>query len=83
MIRAAASEILTRVFCSDDGNLEPAFAQFILKLDFPPSDHQRIEELSAKAHEGALTSVEPSELEAYLHVNDFVAIVKSKARLSL
>jgi hypothetical protein len=83
MIRTTETDILSRIIAPDDGDLEPGLAQYILKLDFPPKDHQRIEELSAKAQDGALTPEEESELEGYLHVNDFLAIVQSKARLSV
>jgi len=83
MIRATETDILSRIIAPDDGNLEPGLAQYILKLDFPQSDHRRIDELSSKAQDGALTPEEESELEGYLHVNDFLAIVQSKARLSL
>ena len=83
MIRATETDILSRIIAPDDGDLEPGLARYILKLDFPPADHKRIDELSAKAQDGALTPEEELELEGYLHINDFLAIVQSKARLSL
>jgi len=83
MIRASETDILSRIIAPDDGDLEPGLAQYILKLDFPASDHKRIEELSAKAQEGTLTTEEESQLEGYLRVNEFLAIVQSEARMSL
>jgi hypothetical protein len=83
MIRATKTDILSRIIAPDHGELEPRLAEYILKLDFPASDHRRIDELSTQALEGALSSEEESELEGYLHINDFLAIVQSKARLSL
>ncbi|MBV8076429.1 MAG: hypothetical protein JO284_08530 [Planctomycetaceae bacterium] len=38
---------------------------------------------SAKAQEGTLTKAERAELEEYLRVSDLLALLQSKARLSL
>jgi hypothetical protein len=77
------SSILSRVIQADAGNLPHDLARYVLTLDFPPADHQRIAELSAKAQAGALTDEEQAELDAYLRVNNFLMIVRSKARMSL
>ena len=55
----------------------------ILKLDFDPEDHERVEMLSAKAQKGSLTPQERAELEEYIRVNNELMILQSKARLSL
>ena len=58
-------------------------ARHILDLDFPPADHKRYEELSAKAQQGTLTATEEAELDEYLDVNDLLTIMKAKAYISL
>ena len=77
------SEILTRVIDPGNGNMSPEVARFFLGLDFSATDHERMVELSSKVQEGALTSDEEAELDGLLNVNDFLAIIQSKARRSL
>lgn len=77
------SAILERVIEPNRGDLSPDVAKYILKLDFPPQDHARYHLLAEKAQEGGLTDQEQAELDDYLSVNAFLAIVQSKARVSL
>ena len=77
------SAILTRVIDPEHGTMSPEVAQFFLGLDFAPLDHQRMAELSSTAQEGTLTPEEEAELDGLLNINDFLAIVQSKARRSL
>lgn len=74
--------ILERVIEPAQGNLAPELARYILKLDFPPSDHERYAMLADKAQEG-LNPKEQAELDDYLSVNAFLAVIQSKARHSL
>jgi hypothetical protein len=67
----------------DRANLTPEAARAILKLDFDPEDHQRVDELSAKAQKGTLTPQERAELEEYIRVGYELAVLQSRARLSL
>ena len=83
MSAGTESAILTRVIDPENGNMPPEVARFFLRLDFSPSDHQRMAELSSKAQDATLTSDEEAELDGLLNVNDFLAIVQSKARRSL
>ena len=76
-------ELLDRVFEPSAGTFSPELARQVLKVHFPASDHARYEELSAKAQEGDLSSDEQSELDDYLNLNDFLAILKAKAQASL
>jgi hypothetical protein len=64
-------------------DLSPEAARSILRLDFPAADHRRVEALSAKASTGNLTDAERSQLDEYLRVANLLAILQSKARLSL
>ena len=47
------------------------------------SGRQRVQELSAKANEGALSETETEELDNYLNVGRALEFIKAKARLSL
>lgn len=77
------STILERVIDPRRGGFPPELARQILKLDFPPEDHARYQELSQRAQDGTLTPGERTELEDYLNVNDFLTILKAKADTSL
>jgi hypothetical protein len=63
--------------------MTPELARYLLGLDFASADHERIAALSARAQDGALSPEEEAELDGYLHVNDLLAILQSKARQSL
>lgn len=78
-----ASAIWSRVVNPERGNLAPEAARALLKLDFAPEDHRRANELSEKAQRGALTPEERAELEEFIRVGNELAVLQSKARLSL
>ena len=80
MVQASAIE---RIIQPSQGSLSEELASYILQLDFPPQDHRRYLELSEKAQEGTLSSDEQSELDDLLTANDVLAILQSKARVSL
>ena len=63
--------------------LTPEAARYVLGLDFQEHDRERMELLSGKANEGALTAAEQIELGSYCHVGDLLALIRSKARLVL
>jgi hypothetical protein len=76
-------DILERVIDPKRGGLSPQLAKEILSLEFPPADHAKVAELSAKAQKGTLTESENSLLQSYLNVNDFLIFMKARARISL
>ncbi|WP_165229697.1 hypothetical protein [Aquisphaera insulae] len=78
-----ASAIWGRVVKPDQGNMAPEAARAILKLKFDEDDLRRVDELSAKARDGTLKPGERVELEEYIRVDHELAVLKSKARLSL
>jgi AAA domain len=78
-----ASAIRGRIVKPDQANLNPEIARTILKIDFAPKDHRRVDELSAKARKGKLTPGERAELEEYVRVDLKLTVLRSKARLSL
>lgn len=78
-----STAILERLMEPGRANWSPDTARTLLRWDFLPVDHARMAELSAKASAGTLTSDEKEDLEEYLRVADFLAIVQSKARMVL
>ena len=75
--------ILSRLIQPENGDLRPEVASYILDLDFRPPDTIRMNALAEKAAAGALTADEEDEIEGYRHVGHFLALLQSKARLSL
>ncbi len=79
----SASALGDRIVKPDRANLNPEIARAILKIDFEPEDHRRVDELSAKAQKGTLTPEERAELDEYIRVDLELTVLRSKARLSL
>jgi hypothetical protein len=75
--------ILRRVVDPENGNLAPAAAEAILRLDLEVNDRNRMHQLLEKNRTGELTSSEVEELENYCRVGRFLDIIRSKARHSL
>jgi hypothetical protein len=75
--------ILERLIDPENANLPPDAARFILGIDFPPEDHDRVAELQTKAGAGMLSGDDRAELDEYLRMADLVALLQSKARRSL
>ncbi len=78
-----ASAIRGRIVKPNQANLNPEIARAILKIDFTPEDHRRVDELSTKAQKGTLTPDERAELEEYVRVDLKLTVLRSKARMSL
>ncbi len=72
--------ILARILESEDRELTPEAARYLLAIKLPSSDEDRVDELSAKARAGSLTKAENQELDGYLHVGSLVAVLQSTAR---
>jgi hypothetical protein len=58
-------------------------AKFVKSVEFPPEDHARYEELSARASDGTLSPSECDLLNGYLHVDSLLTILRLKAERSL
>lgn len=78
-----ASAIWSRVVNPGHPNLSPEAARAILELKFDGEDLRRADELSEKARQGILTPEERAEIEEFLRVDHELAVLKSKARISL
>ena len=74
---------LERIVQPGQGSLPTDVAEYILQLDFPPEDHARYLELSAKVQTGTLTDEETAQLDDLLLANNVLTILRSKARASL
>lgn len=75
--------IWERVFVPDPKRITRDQARYLLEVRFSEDDLDRINELSAKAREGALTSAETTELDRYIHVGHLLSILKAKVRRKL
>ncbi|MBV8902511.1 MAG: hypothetical protein JOZ22_02650 [Acidobacteriia bacterium] len=71
--------ILARLIQARD-NLSRDVAEFLLSIDFEPSDVERMDFLSERARSGSLTEEETVELDSYLHVGSLLSILQSRAR---
>jgi hypothetical protein len=78
-----AAMILERLIKPDEADFSPEAAHSILRMEFQAVDQERVNLLSSKAQEGTLTTRERAELEDYIRVADLLAMLQSKARLSL
>ena len=72
--------ILARIIQTDERELTPDAAHYLLSMRLPSGDEDRVNELSAKARAGSLTEVEGRELDSYLHIGSLLAVMQSKAR---
>ena len=70
--------ILERIIEPATTDLTPVVARYLLALDFPAADRQRLEDLAAKG--GALSATEQEDLERYRYIGQFLDRVQAKAR---
>jgi len=68
---------------TQDEPLSSAAAEFLLTIEFPEADRQRMLDLAQRSEEGTLTIEEREEFDGYLHVGNLLAVMQSKARLVL
>lgn len=83
MVALNNSPLVERVIGLDRNDMPPEAARFMLALGFTDADKMRMTDLSSKASLGTLTEAESQEIDAFLLLSDFLAILKSKARMSL
>ncbi len=65
------------------GDLSPAAARALLKIEFSDHDHARMAELSTKAGAGTLTPAEQDDLDTFERLGCVLDILHSKARQAL
>ena len=74
------SAMLARILQAGEQELTLDAARYWLSVKLPPSDQDRMDELSAKARAGSLTEVETQELDNYLHIGFLLGTMQAKAR---
>jgi hypothetical protein len=80
---SSEAAIVGRLIKPDHGDFSPEAARELLSLQFGEDDQARMRELSLKAQEGTLSTIEQGEIENYRRVGYWLGILWSKARLSL
>lgn len=83
MVALNDAPILERIVGLDRSDMPLEAARFMLTLGFTDADMNRMNELSAKASLGHLTEAESREIDTFMLLSDFLAILKSKARMAL
>jgi hypothetical protein len=63
--------------------LDAESSRRVLALKVSPSVQERVDTLAERANEGLLTDDERAEYEALINAEDFLAILKLKARRQL
>jgi hypothetical protein len=76
------SDIFARVIATDDA-LPPNVARSVLAWKFPDRDVTRVRKLQEKNNAGTISTAERRELENYVRVGQFVAVIQARARLTL
>jgi hypothetical protein len=83
MVANTEAAIWERMIDPAEDNLSAEAARFLLRLDFREPDHTRMEELAQKSNDGTLTDDERAELQNYVRIGNVLALIQSKARISL
>lgn len=83
MAETLASQILDRLLKPEEPSLSPEFSRSVLSFSFTDAERDRIDELSAKARDGALSADEASELDLLTLTSHFIGALQAKARASL
>jgi hypothetical protein len=76
------ADIWARLMRAQNDAVSADVAQFLLSIDFEDADRKRMLELAERSGAGTLTSQDQAEFGSYLHIGNFLAIMRSKARLA-
>jgi len=66
-----------------DASFSSELAHYVLSLTFSPRQIARYQELAERVQGDYLTVEERTELDAYVHANPILGMMKAKARRSL
>src|SRR5436305_5055190 len=83
MSQTQETSVLDRMLDPLSRCLDAESARRVLELGVDPVVQARVKILAERANEGLLTPEERAEYEAYINADDFIAILKSKARRRL
>ena len=81
--RNTGGDILHRLLEPENGNLSPEAARYLLSIDFPEADRERMDILADKSQAGEMLADERDELEEYVRIGHMLALIHSRARKSL
>jgi hypothetical protein len=80
---SSEAAILDRLFRPSASGWPGEAAHAILKIEFAPSDREKMSALLEIAKSGTLTQEQAETLEHYRHVGRLLELMKSRARQSL
>jgi hypothetical protein len=83
MNQAQETSVLDRMLEPLSRCLDAESAKRVAELVTDPSVQDRVAVLAERANEGVLTPEERSEYDAYINADDFIAILKMKAKRAL
>ena len=83
MLGDTTMSILSRLIDPTNGSLDRAAAEAILSLAFSEEDQERLAQLAERSNEGQLSDDESREYDGYVAAAELLALLQSKARLSL
>lgn len=75
--------IWARLIETPGDELSPEAAEHLLSIRFGNNDVHRMSQLAERSEAGELTEEERAEFDSYLHIGNLLAVIKSKARLTL
>jgi hypothetical protein len=75
--------IWARLLQTPGDELSPAAAEYLLSIRFADSDRDRMLRLAERSEAGELTDEERAEFDSYLHIDNLLAVIQSRARLAL
>ncbi len=81
--RTSELAILGRLLKTEEGDLLPELARYLLTLGFGVEDQDRMRELAERNQAGTLSAQEQEELHNYVKAGHLLALLHSKARKSL
>jgi hypothetical protein len=77
------AEILAEVIGPDRPDMPPDVARSFLKFQFSEVQKERMRELADLNNRGILSKQQRAQMESFLRVGHFLALIQAKARLSL
>jgi hypothetical protein len=77
------AEILAEVIGPDRPDMPSDVAQSFLRLQFSEVQKDRMRELADRNNRGVLSDQERGQMESFMRVGHFLALIQAKARLSL
>ena len=81
--RTTEIAIFARLLKADKGPMRRDLVGYLLTLGFDDEDQERMRNLAARNQEGPLSAEEREELQNYVKAGHLLALLHSRARISL